>query len=78
MSGNVFRHHNETYISSSNSIHKVKDCSHMASGETKNFIEEWRMEVILGWGKSFTNEVIELHLGENESNSTEAIAMHGQ
>ena len=75
MSGNVFRYHKKTYVMSSNNFHKVMDRSHMASSETKDFIEEWRMEVILGGGESFTNEVIELHSGEKESNSTEAITV---
>ena len=40
MSGNVFRYHKETYVISSSSIHKVRDCSHMVSGETKDLFEE--------------------------------------
>jgi hypothetical protein len=48
MSGNVFRHHKETYIMNFNNIHEVVNCSHMSSGEIKDGIEERQMEVILG------------------------------
>jgi hypothetical protein len=36
------------YIMSNNNVHEVTDCSHMASGELKDAIEERRVEAILG------------------------------